>query len=135
LLLARARELLESPSQAVLDLGIERSPRVAGMAPPPDPPVLFHRPATREPVRDGPARVVGTESRLLFESLRQVFTGLGFDAVGDEVFTDLVISRIVEPTSLLDSGRVLRDLGMEPASYATMKRCLAVNAPCGMSGR
>jgi hypothetical protein len=125
LLLARARELLESPSQAVLDLRVERSPRVAAMAPPPDPPVLFQDSAGREPVRDGPARVVGTESRLLFESLRQVFTGLGFDVVGDEVFTDLVISRIVEPTSLLDSGRVLRDLGREPASYATMKRCLA----------
>jgi hypothetical protein len=53
-----------------------------------------------------------------------VFTALGFDALGDEVFRDLVIARVVEPTSLLDAGRVLRDLGRDPASYATMKRTL-----------
>ncbi len=124
-MLARARELLESPSQAVLDLGIEPSPRVAGMVSPPEAPVLFQRPRKRESVRDGPARVVGTESRLLFDALQQVFTGLGFGTVGDEVFQDLVLARIVEPTSLLDSGRVLRDMGRTPVSYATMKRSLA----------
>jgi len=31
--------------------------------------------------------------------------------VADAVFQDLVISRIVEPTSLLDTARVLTDLG------------------------
>lgn len=41
------------------------------------------------------------------------------------MFTDLVIARVVEPTSMLDSGRVLRDLGRSPASYAMMKRALA----------
>ena len=41
------------------------------------------------------------------------------------MFRDLVIARVVEPTSLLDTGRVLRDLGRAPASYATMKRTLA----------
>jgi len=40
------------------------------------------------------------------------------------VFRDLVIARVVEPTSLLDAGRVLADLGRVPASYATMKRTL-----------
>ncbi|GAA1115481.1 hypothetical protein GCM10009582_11040 [Arthrobacter flavus] len=48
--------------------------------------------------------MVGTESRLLFESLKSVFISLGFDAVGHEVFTDPVMSRIVELTSLLDAG-------------------------------
>lgn len=37
---------------------------------------------------------------------------------------DLVVARVVEPTSLLDAGRVLRDLGQAPASCATMKRTL-----------
>ena len=37
---------------------------------------------------------------------------------------DLVLARVVEPTSLLDVGRVLTDLGRSPASYATMKRAL-----------
>jgi hypothetical protein len=53
-----------------------------------------------------------------------VFTSLKFDGLGDEVFRDLVIARVVEPTPLLDAGRVLRDLGQTPASYATMKRSL-----------
>ena len=34
------------------------------------------------------------------------------------------MARVVEPTSLLDSGRVLTDLGRSPASYATCKRTL-----------
>ena len=50
---------------------------------------------------------------------------MGFDAVGDEVFRDLVIARVVEPTSLLDMGRVLTELGRSPASYSTMRRTLA----------
>jgi hypothetical protein len=45
-------------------------------------------------------------------------------SVGDEVFRDLVIARVVEPTSLLDTGRVLTDLGRVPASHPTMKRTL-----------
>jgi hypothetical protein len=41
------------------------------------------------------------------------------------VFRDLVIARVVEPTSLLDTARVLTDLGRRPARYSTMKRTLA----------
>ena len=43
---------------------------------------------------------------------------------GSQVFRDLVIARVVEPTSLLDTARVLTDLGRTPASCATMKRTL-----------
>lgn len=68
--------------------------------------------------------MVGTDSRLLFTILAEVFTALGFDGLDDKVFRDLVIARVVEPTSLLDTGRVLQDLGQHPASYATMKRTL-----------
>jgi len=35
-----------------------------------------------------------------------------------------VIAWVVEPTSLLDTGRVLTDLSQAPASYATKKRTL-----------
>ena len=70
-------------------------------------------------------RVVSTSSRVLYDALVGVFTDLGFDAVGDEVFRDLVVARIVEPTSILDTGRVLRDLGCAPASEKTMRRTLA----------
>ena len=50
--------------------------------------------------------------------------GLGFDAIGDEVFRDLVIARVVEPTSLLDVDRVLAELGQASASLSTRKRTL-----------
>src|SRR5699024_10206539 len=72
----------------------------------------------------GPGRTVGTSSRLLYEVIGDVFDSLGFDCVQDRVFRDLVIARIVEPTSKRDAGRVLADLGAEAASYATLKRCL-----------
>jgi hypothetical protein len=68
--------------------------------------------------------VVATASRALFDALAAVFTDLGFDALGDTVFRDLVIARIVEPTSILDAGRVLADLGVKPASEKTMRRTL-----------
>ena len=35
-----------------------------------------------------------------------------------------MIARIVEPTSLLDTARVLSDLRQQPVSYSTMKRTL-----------
>lgn len=78
---------------------------------------------------DEPGRVLGTGSALLYEVLAGVYDGLGFGVVGDETFKQLVVARIVEPTSLLDTARVLADLGQRPASYATM------NAPCGEGRR
>lgn len=121
-LLARARELLEDPWQGAFDLGVEPTPRVTGLLAAAGQAILLEPAATR--LRDGAGRVVATDSRVLFEALAAVFTALGFDVLGDEVFRDLVIARVVEPTSLLDTGRVLVDLGRAPASYATMKRTL-----------
>ena len=125
LLLQRARDLLQDPAQGVLDLQVTPAPPVAPLvSAPTGEPALFA--VTSPPVtsRDGPGRVVATDSRVLFEALAGVYAERGFDALGDEVFRDLVIARVVEPTSLLDNGRVLTDLGRAPASYATMKRTL-----------
>jgi len=47
---------------------------------------------------------------------------------GDEVFRDLVLARIIEPTSKLDSLRVLGEAGIAPASYAMLKRRLPAYA-------
>jgi hypothetical protein len=125
MLLQRARELLDNPAQGVLELGIEPTPLVKGLIVPAET-GLFETAGTVTPAgRDSPGRVVGTDSRILFDALASVFTALGFDDLGDEVFRDLVIARVVEPTSMLDAGRVLRDLGQSAASYATMKRTLA----------
>ena len=78
-------------------------------------------PAVLAPVV-APGRTIGASSRLLYDVLGHVYDWLGFDAVGDLVFRDLVIARIVEPTSKLDSVRVLADLGAELVSYKTIDR-------------
>ncbi len=125
-LVARARELLNDPAQGVLDLDVEPAPPVAALSAPAQQPALFEAAQnSRSTRRDGPGRVISTDSRLLFAALRGVYADLGFETVADEVFADLVIARIVEPTSLLDVGRVLTDLGQGSASYSTMRRALA----------
>ena len=75
--------------------------------------------------RTAPAgRTTGTHSRLLHEAIGAVYDALGFDVLDDAVFRDLVIARLVEPTSKLDAGRVLADLGAHPPSYSTIQRHL-----------
>ena len=127
-LLARAQALLEPSGQDALDLGIEATSPVASLLPAAaaQPELFAATDAARgaASVRAGAARVVSTDARVLFEALVGVYGTLGFDAVGDDVFRDLVLARVVEPTSLLDTARVLTDLGRTPASYATMKRTL-----------
>ena len=41
------------------------------------------------------------------------------------MFRDLVLARVVEPTSILDTGRVLADMGRKAASDKTMRRTFA----------
>lgn len=129
-LMAQARALLEDPGQGELDLGVEPTPLVTPVLGPPPQPALL-APASVVPVRASVARVLSTDTRTLFDALADVYAGLGLDVLGDEVFRDLVLARVVEPTSLLDGARVLSDLGRRPASYATMKRTLA---RCGARG-
>ena len=126
-LLEQARGLLEDPVQDVLELGVEATPRVGGLLEAPVAQGTLDAAAAVPSVRrDGAGRVVSTGSRLLFDALSWVFTGLGFDAVEDAVFRDLVLARIIEPTSVLDTARVLSDVGRAPVSYATMKRTLTL---------
>jgi hypothetical protein len=61
---------------------------------------------------------------VLFDVVAGVYGDLGFDALSDRVFRDLVVARVVEPTSLLDVDRVLVDLGRVSASLSTRKRTL-----------
>jgi Transposase DDE domain len=125
-LLEAARGMLADPSQAQFDLVVEPAARKARLAAAPavgD--ALFDGAAQLvEEFRVGAPRVVGTCSRLLFEVLMKVYDDLGFGVVGDATFRDLVISRIVEPTSILDTGRVLSELGQLPASDSTLRRTL-----------
>ncbi|MDQ0677783.1 hypothetical protein QFZ30_001165 [Arthrobacter pascens] len=99
-------------------MGLEPTPQVKGLVEPARGPGLVDVAVPSGPAgRDSPGRVLGVDSRLLFSALASVFTALGFDGLEDDVFRDLVIARVEEPTSLLDAGRVLRDLGQVPASY------------------
>jgi hypothetical protein len=69
---------------------------------------LFGPPAKPKGLPVGPGLTAATSSRLLYEAIGKTYDGLGFDAVGDEVFRDLVIARIVESTSKLDSREMIR---------------------------
>src|SRR5205814_885276 len=78
----------------------------------------------------GPLPITSSRMGHLWEALGCAYQVLGFEqaAGGDEVFRDLVLARIIEPTSKLDSLRVLEEVGVSPASYATLKRRLPVFA-------
>jgi hypothetical protein len=73
-----------------------------------------------------------TSSRMghLLDALTRAYEVLGLHeaAGGDEVFRQLVLARIIEPTSKLDSLRVLEEAGVEPPLYRTLTRRLRVFA-------
>ena len=125
LLMEEARRLLEDDRQGVLDLGITPQARRVTMVPAPGRPVLFGGGPAPGPRPVVPrARTLKTASGLLYDVLAGVYADLGFDALGDEVFRDLVIARVVEPASLLDVDRVLAEMGRVSASLSTRKRTL-----------
>ncbi len=49
-------------------------------------------------------------------------------AARDETFRQLVLARIIEPTSKADSLRVIDETGVAPVSYPTLNRRLPVFA-------
>lgn len=64
-------------------------------------------------------------SRLLYDTLADVYEDLGFHAaVTDSVFRDLVIARVIEPSSKLDTIRILSELGLTPPSNSGVHRSL-----------
>lgn len=97
-LMAAGRAKLTAPGQEMLDFGPE------------------------SPCQ--PAVVTGSRSAVLVDVIQRAWSALGFDQVHDEAFFQLVLARLVEPTSMLDSARVLAELGLTPVHRATMHRCL-----------
>ncbi|MBI4215718.1 MAG: IS1634 family transposase [Parcubacteria group bacterium] len=63
-------------------------------------------------------------SGLLRRVLLERYYRLGFRQLADEVYALLCIARIVEPTSKLDSLRVLSDLGVHHIDKNQLYRCL-----------
>jgi Transposase DDE domain len=83
-----------------------------------------------EPAGCGPLPITSSKMSHLVDSLGQAYRVLGFEdpTGGDEVFRHLVLARIIEPSSKLDSLRVLDEAGATPASYRTLKRRLPAYA-------
>ena len=79
---------------------------------------------TQGGARPGVAVIEGKQSQLLIDVVRGAWNRLGFDVVDDEAFFQLVLARLVEPTSKLDSLRIVADLGIAPVHLSTVKRCL-----------
>ena len=77
-----------------------------------------------------PLPITSSQSAHLWDALCRAYDVLGFDAAagGDEVFRQLVLARIIEPTSKADSLRVLDETGVAGPSYPTLNRRLPVYA-------
>src|SRR6516164_11176058 len=74
----------------------------------------------------GTLPILSSQMTPLWDALCAAYRILGFESAtkGDNVFRDLVLARIIEPTSKIDAERVLNEVGAAPASYATVKRRL-----------
>ncbi len=114
---AVARQRLAG-GQGELDLGVDTDTIAAGAS-------------------SGPLQIASSQMTPLWEALGVAYGELGFDAAtgADEVFRQLVLARIIEPTSKHDSLRVLAEAGVEAVSYATLKRRLQGYADDAWRGR
>ena len=74
----------------------------------------------------GTLPILSSRMSHLWGALCSAYRILGFESAtkGDNVFRDLVLARIIEPGSKVDAERVLTEVGVSPASYATVKRRL-----------
>lgn len=113
-LLASARQRLRA-GQGVLNLGLGEDPGPRG----------------------GPLPITSRRMGVLWDGLARGYDVLGFRAAArkDEVFQALVLARIIEPTSKLDSARVLGEVGIDAPSYRTLTRRLPVYATEAFRGR
>jgi tRNA A37 threonylcarbamoyladenosine modification protein TsaB len=64
-------------------------------------------------------------SGLLWDTLQEQYEKIGFNRLKDEAFKALCLARIVEPTSKIDTLRVLVDLGVDPIDQNKLYRSLA----------
>jgi hypothetical protein len=73
-----------------------------------------------------PVEIVSSRAGHLWDGLCRAYEVLGLHraAGGDEVFRDLALARIIEPTSKADSLRVLAETGVEAVCYRTVERHL-----------
>ena len=89
----------------------------------------------------GTLPILSSQMTSLWETLCVAYRALGFEsaAKSDNVFRDLVLARIIEPTSKIDAERVLTEVGRQPgivchgqaALAALCQTRLAPSAGCG----
>ena len=74
--------------------------------------------------------IVSTRCQHLWDTLSTAYRTLRLDEASgrDEVFQALVLARLVEPTSKLDTIRVLTEIGIAAPSYPTINRRLPIYA-------
>ena len=110
---------------ALMEIGRRRiAPDQLALDLPPTPPAP--QPASSGPANVG-AVVASKRSALLWDVLHGAYTrlGLGEAVGGDRAFEQMVLARLIEPTtSKAQVPRVLADLGLEPASVRTLFRSL-----------
>lgn len=117
LLRAKAQEIIEGEQQS-LDLGIDVTPAGTGS-------------------KQSPLAVTGERAGYLIDAITGAYRALGFDAATDHdsVFADLVMARLVQPGSKLDSVETLAEIGVASASYRTIKRRLPLYGEPGFRDR
>lgn len=73
----------------------------------------------------------------LWDALSTGYSAVGFDRAtgGDELFKQLVLGRLIEPVSKLDTLRVLAEVGVDTVSYRTVTRRLKDYAKSGWRNR
>jgi hypothetical protein len=73
-----------------------------------------------------PLEIASSRMGCLWDGLSSAYDALGFTraAGDDEVFRQLVLARIIEPTSKADSLRVLAVVGVDAVLYPTLNRRL-----------
>lgn len=66
--------------------------------------------------------ILSSQMTALWATLCVAYRTLGFESVAqsDNGFRDLLPARINEQTSKIDAERVLTEVGLSPASYATV---------------
>lgn len=78
-----------------------------------------------EPAERAQGPVVERSSAtMLWSVLMGAYRRLGFDQIDDEVFALLVGARLIEPTSKVDTIRVLSGLGLPAPHRNTLYNCL-----------
>ena len=118
---------MEAELAALMEIGRHRiAPDQLALDLTPTPPAVSGLPTASDAVGTD-AVVASKRSGLLWDVLHGVYTRLGLRNAtgGDRAFEQMVLARLIEPTSKAQVPRVLGDLGLEPVSTRTLFRSLA----------